>query len=216
MGIDIFTRAFFRFTFSVYPAPDELKIDGSLNGWTKKHLLHDVSDLDDTPSFADLYTGWKDDGLYFAVNARGKKEVVCNERKRNMCDAVDLWLDTRDIKQNHRASRFCHQYYLKPFNKERTGKPVIKQLKIGRAKEHAPIYTIKDFKLAMGTHDDGYTLEWYFPARTLNGYDPASFRKIGFAYRVTDHEHGNQVLPMHYPFPFMRDPSLWVSLELVD
>jgi hypothetical protein len=61
----------------------------------------------------------------------------------------------------------------------------------------------------------GYELEVWFPASSLNGFDPEANVKLGFFYRIRDSELGDQLLAMSNEFPVSDDPSLWVTLELV-
>ena len=54
------------------------------------------------------------------------------------------------------------------------------------------------------------------PAEALNGFDPDTNRRLGFAYQVTDPDRGDQFLGVGREFPVAEDPSLWATLELRD
>ena len=62
----------------------------------------------------------------------------------------------------------------------------------------------------------GYRLELFLPASALLGFDPETNRRLGFAYRVTDPDRGDQFLTVGREFPIGEDPSLWATLELID
>ena len=55
------------------------------------------------------------------------------------------------------------------------------------------------------------------PTRTaLNGFDPDTNRRLGFAYQIADHVHDDQFLGVGREFPLGENPSLWSTLELRD
>jgi hypothetical protein len=62
---------------------------------------------------------------------------------------------------------------------------------------------------------DGYLLQACVPAEALTGFDPAEHGRLGFTYAVVDRELGWQTFSIGPEFPFVEDPSLWGTLELV-
>ncbi len=63
---------------------------------------------------------------------------------------------------------------------------------------------------------DGWTLEVFLPAQALNGFDPETNRRLGFAYQVSDHVRQDQFLGVGRDFPIGENPSLWSTIELKD
>jgi hypothetical protein len=62
----------------------------------------------------------------------------------------------------------------------------------------------------------GWTLEVFLPASVLNGFDPETNRRLGFAYQVSDHLREDQFLAVGRDFPIGENPSLWSTIELKD
>ena len=62
---------------------------------------------------------------------------------------------------------------------------------------------------------DGYTIEGFIPTAALTGFSPADQPAVGFSYAVIDRELGWQTFSVGPELPFVDDPSLWGTLELV-
>ena len=62
---------------------------------------------------------------------------------------------------------------------------------------------------------DGYLVEGFIPAAALTGYSPTDQPAIGFSYAVIDRELGWQTFSVGPELPFLDDPSLWGTLDLV-
>ena len=62
-----------------------------------------------------MRAAWSEAGLAFSVRVEGKKHPSwCRETKLEDSDALQLWIDTRDTHNIHRASRFCHRFIFLP------------------------------------------------------------------------------------------------------
>lgn len=168
--------------------------------------------------FADVRLAWNPLGLGIQVQVSGKAEVPQGDADRpRASDGMTLWLDTRDARTGHRASRHCHQFHFLPMGggPERD-QPVFLQTKIHRALQDAPLCSPTAVAFRCTFRRGGYLLEEFLPAAVLNGYDPELNRRLGFYYVVRDAELGEQVLSLGADFPYWEDPSLWSILELVD
>jgi hypothetical protein len=128
---------------------------------------------------------------------------------------VQLWIDTRDTRNIHRASRFCHWFSaaLVP-GKSSVGVEAV-QKPIHRAQASAPICRPEQVQTRAERLKGGWRLELFLPAEVLHGFDPDTNRRLGFAYQVTDPERDDQFLGVGREFPIGEDPSLWSTLELV-
>src|SRR5262249_53883479 len=74
-----------------------------------------IAPLDRKKRFADVRLAWNELGLAFQAEVRGKEELPQGDADRvRGSDGVTLWLDTRDSRASHRASRFCHQFHFVP------------------------------------------------------------------------------------------------------
>lgn len=179
--------------------------------------LNGYSSLDGISEFADVRVGWNEFGLGVTVSVTGKKQEAVGDRERpRSSDGLTLWIDTREDRTSHRASRFCHQFHLLAAGggSDRS-EPIFVQSKINRALQDAPIAN-PNAVVFQGKHvRGGYQLQAFLSADVLNGFDPEEFPRLGIYTAVRDQELGDQYLTVNQDFPFADDPSLWQVLELV-
>jgi hypothetical protein len=173
--------------------------------------------MDERENFADVRLAWNEFGLGLQVSVRGKDQLPQGDLSRpRHSDGVTLWIDTRDSRASHRASRYCHQFHFLP-----TGggpdrdEPAVAQTKINRALQDAPLVSPSQVPFRCERTKGGYELEAFLPAAVLNGFDPEQNPRLGFYYAVKDAERGDQVLSVGADFPYWEDPSLWSVLELI-
>jgi hypothetical protein len=172
--------------------------------------------IDGQTNFADVRLAWNEAGIGLQVEVRGKQQLaVGNPDRPRGSDGVTLWLDTRDARAGHRASRTCHQFhFLASGSGPEHDEPAFVQAKINRALEDAPLALASQVLFKVHTRKSGYILEAFLPTAVLNGYDPEEHRRLGFFYAVRDDELGEQLLNLSPEFPFWEDPSLWSELDL--
>ena len=208
------TRFLFRFS-----APCA-RFDGA---WTAKgvelsdsYRLPSLGEIEGRPDYAEVRAGWNDAGLFFTVNVKGKKHPLwCRENKLEDSDGLQLWIDTRDTHNIHRASRFCHRFVFLPAGGGRQlFEPVADQLLIDRARENAQPVRPGQLKVYSVAAKDGYRMSAYVPAAALTGFNPIDNPRLGFTYYLFDREFGEQTFSMGLQFPFAADPGLWGTLEL--
>jgi hypothetical protein len=179
--------------------------------------LDNFAAWDDLRNFADVRIAWNEFGLGFQVEIRGKEQALqADESRARASDGVTLWIDTRDARTSHRASRHCHQFHFLP-----TGggpdreDPVVVQAKINRALNDAPLSPSGSIPFRSVPVKGGYRLEAFLPAAVLHGFDPEQNPRLGIHYAVRDAELGEQVLSVGADFPYWEDPTLWSALELI-
>jgi hypothetical protein len=168
--------------------------------------------------FAQLRAGWNEQGMYFWLKVKGKKQSLwCRNTQLLESDGLQIWLDTRDTHNVHRATRFCHWFLLLPAGGgPATKKPIATMLKINRAKEHSPAINQMPISVDSKLQKSGYELAAFLPAECLNGWDSADHRLIGFNYVVNDRELGSQSLAVGLDYPVAEDPALWNTLVLAE
>jgi hypothetical protein len=169
-------------------------------------------------NFADVRLAWNDLGIGLQVEVRGKEQPPRGDVSRPRgSDSITLWIDTRDARASHRASRYCHQFHLLAAGggPERD-EPALVQTAIHRALQDAPLCAPSAVPFRGQPLQAGYRLEAFFPAAVLHGFDPDQNRRLGFYYAIQDAEKGLQVLSVGADFPYWEDPSLWSVLELAD
>jgi len=179
--------------------------------------LDNFAAMDERRNFADVRLAWNELGLGLQVQVKGKEQAAQGDASRPRgSDGVTFWIDTRDARTSHRASRYCHQFHLLP-----TGggpdrdEPAFVQTKIHRALQDAPIALAAAVPFRCARLKTGYRVEAFLPAAVLTGYDPEEHPRLGVYYAVRDTEKGEQVLGVGHEFPYAEDPSLWEVLELV-
>jgi hypothetical protein len=209
------TRFLFRFAAScLYEAGLGTKLPTEL---PVECRLPSLGELEGQRSFADVRAAWNESGLGFSVRIEGKKHPSwCRETKLEDSDALQVWVDTRDTHNIHRASRFCHRFIALPSGGGRSlDQPVVDQLLVDRARENANPVRPGLLKVASEKRVGGYVLSLFIPSAALTGFNPADHPRLGFTYFVFDRELGQQYFSVGSEFPFPSDPSLWGTLELV-
>lgn len=178
--------------------------------------MDNFAELDEQRNFADVRLAWNEHGLGFQVEVRGKEQSPQGSADRpRSSDGVTLWLDTRDSRASHRASRYCHQFHFLPMGGgPDKDEPVFAQAKINRALHDAPLCSAGAVPFRASLIRGGYLLEAFLPASVLHGFDPEQNSRLGFYYVVRDGELGEQFLSVGPEFPYWEDPSLWSVLHL--
>jgi hypothetical protein len=210
-----------RFLFRVaYPCPylkDLPREDDRLLDLPEMCRVDNFAAMDERRNFAEVRLAWNELGMGFQAEVAGKDQLPQGDAARPRgSDGVTLWLDTRDARSSHRASRYCHQFHFLP-----TGggpdrdEPVLVQTKINRALQDAPLSPASAVLFRSTRTRSGYIIEAFLPVAVLNGFDPEQNPRLGFYYAVRDAELGEQVLSVGSDFPYWEDPSLWRVLELV-
>ena len=192
--------------------------------WTGKgaaldqtYRLMNFAELEAAAEWADVRVGWSEAGLAFALRVQGKRQAPwCRAAKPEDSDGLQVFIDTRDVHNIHRAGRFCHRFVFLPGGDgRRFDTPVAEGLAIHRAREHPRAIPPNGLRVRSEKRIDGYVLEGFIAAGALTGFDPAEHPRLGFTYAVLDRELGEQTFSAGSPMPYREDPSLWATLELV-
>jgi hypothetical protein len=193
------------------------KDDDHLIDLPETALVNSHAQLDGGLSFAEVRLGWNEFGLAVQVEVKGKEQSpVGDSGTAKSSDGLSLWIDTRDSRASHRASRFCHQFlFLAAGGGPDKDEPFLTQVKINRAQQDAPLANLADIPFRGRHTRTGYRLEAFLPATALSGFDPEQHPRLGVYYAVRDRELGDQFLSVGWEFPFSDDPSLWGVLELI-
>lgn len=181
------------------------------------YRLLNLAEIDGRKSLADVRAAWSEEGLAFSVRVEGKKQPPwCRESRLEDSDGLQVWIDTRDTHNIHRASRFCHRFVFLPGGGGRKlQQPIADQLIINRARENAKAIRPQILKIRSEKRIDGYRIEAFLPAEALTGYDPVEHPRLGFTYALYDRELGLQTFSAGGEYPYAEDPSVWATLELV-
>lgn len=215
------SRFLFRFAIPVHKVTciprkgSKTESEGLLN-LPSNCALPDFSEFDQQTSFAEIRLAWNEAGLGISAIVNGRKTPPAGNPENSWSsDSLHLWIDTRNTQTIHRAGRFCHHFAIVPTagKKSRPGLS-IRQWAIPRAREESPLADPETFQGSYTQLPNGYRLDAWIPAAALQGFDPDSYRRLGFYYYLRDSELGEQFLSVNQEFPFATDPSLWWTLEL--
>lgn len=190
------------------PQADSLDID---------YRLVSIAELEEAARSIDFRMAWSEEGLAFAAHVQGKQQPPwCRTSRPEDSDGVQLWVDTRDVHNVHRAGRFCHRFLFMPVGGgNRLDQPVAQWLPINRAKEHPKAIKPGQVQIRGERRPGGYLIEGLLPAEALTGFDPQEYPRLGFTYAVIDRELGEQTFDVGSPMPYQEDPSLWSTVELI-
>jgi hypothetical protein len=211
-----------RFLFRIaYPCRYQRKMplenDDRLLELPESCRIDNFAAMDEKTNFAEVALAWNEFGIGLQVEVKGKdQEPQGDASKPRGSDCVSIWIDTRDSRTSHRASRYCHHFYFLPTGGGPEGdQPALGQLKIHRALDDAPLCNTTEIPFRSTRIRRGYIIEAFLPATVLHGFDPEQNPRLGFFYWVHDRELGDQTLGVGGAFPYMEDPSLWSVVELV-
>ncbi len=185
-------------------------------GLNENYRLVSLAELEHPGRVPDFRAAWSEEGMVFSVLVEGKQQPPwCRATQVSESDGMQIWIDTRNVQNVHRASRFCHRLVFLPSGgAAKTTDPVAAVLPINRARElHGPIHE-GQLEVASKILADGYQLDAFVPAEALTGFNPEDHSAIGFNYAVYDRELGNHTLTAGGAMPYREDPSLWATLEL--
>jgi hypothetical protein len=212
LNLNIPQRAFFSYSFAC--PRRRIQVDGSLAEWDESCRLPELMGVEGQRSFASLYLSWDEETLYLGLEVKGKSRYKIDPKNYWQGDCLELWIDTRDVKDSHRANRYCHHFYVLPGGRGRDGlSPIARQVSIDRAREQAPPCPEESIQVALKRLKRGYQLELGLPASGLNGYQPREFNRLGFNYALRDAELGLQSWAASRELS--ADPSTWGTLELL-
>ncbi len=210
-------RFLFRVAYPCLHHADMPLEDDELLDLPERYRIDNFAGMDDQHNFADFRVAWNDRGLGVQVDVRGKDKPVAGDASRpRHSDGFSLWIDTRDARTSHRASRHCHLFHFLATGggPDKDG-PAFVQWRINRALQDAPQVSVRDVPFRFHNIRGGYRLEAFLSATVLNGFDPEQNPRLGFFYVVHDLELGDQTLSAATDLPYGEDPTLWSVLECV-
>jgi hypothetical protein len=183
----------------------------------ERYRLTSFAELEQQPAFAEVRVAWNNTGVAFTVLVEGKRQAPwCRASRPEDSDSFQVWIDTRDVRNVHRASRFCHRFIFLPSGAgQRLDEPSAQWLPIHRAREQPKTILSRQLQVRGQQRNHDYVLHAFVAAEALTGFDPIEHPHLGFNYAVIDRELGVQTLTVGSPMPYQEDPSLWATLELV-
>ncbi len=198
-----------------------LRYDGTWNDQLhlpEEYNIPSFGTFEEQLEYADVRMGWNKTGLFVNVFVTGKKKALwCRSTQLLESDGLQLWIDSRNTQNIHRASKFCHWFLLLPAGAGSSNdQPLATMLKINRAKEDPPMFNPKSISIAAAAKPTSYAMTAFIPAASINGWNTDDQRNLGFNFAVIDRELGWQTLAVGPELPIHEDPSLWHTLHLID
>jgi hypothetical protein len=190
---------------------------GSLVELPESCSIPSLQQLDQPAAWASVRAGWNAEGIGLVVLAAGVPAAQLNHRPEGFA-TVRFWLDTRDTRGVSRATRFCHHFVAKMESRRTLGplKVHVERREIARSLDDPPPCRLDVIAARAAVTSAGWRLELFLPVQVLNGFDPETNRRLGFAYQITDYVRDDQFLSVGRDFPIGENPSLWATLELLD
>jgi hypothetical protein len=186
------------------------KVPPSAKLMRRKFLLPDLSEWQAEERFAAVAMAWSEAGIFVDVFVEKPFEEALYPRFSEG-EAVELFFDTRDLKGAGFATRFCHQFIFLPQPVQGISAQEISHF---RTEDTHPLCDSADLQVTAEIGKKDYELRIFIPANCLHGFDPSSFEKIGFTYRI----HRFKGAPQHFAlssqhFSLEQHPRLWASFK---
>jgi hypothetical protein len=165
-------------------------------------------------SLASFRMAVSDTALFVSAYVTGKRHKAwCRESMLDSSDGLHVWIDTRNSRDVHRATRFCHHLVFAPAGRgPKFEQPCCGWVPINRARENSKPPSDKSISLQAVVSAAGYELHAAIAWNGLTGFDRNDFPVIGFYMAVIDRELGWQSLGLAPPYPVAEDPSIWLEL----
>ena len=163
----------------------------------KTYLLPDTTKILREESLATIAMAWNEEGLLFQVRIKGEYSDE---------DQIELFLDTRDLKEAGYLTKFCHHFIIAG----EEGKEVTKL----RIDESRPLS--ENISVELTKEKNRYEWQIAIPSQNLYGFEPSLCDRLGFTYRVHRLNGEMQHFVADSPFYAIEEhPSLWASLKLL-
>ncbi len=164
----------------------------------KTYLLSDPSKWFGEESFGQVALAWNPEGIL---------AEVLFDKEFAEGDSVELFIDTRDLKNAGFPHQFCHHFFITP-----EGGSEITQF---RTEDRHPLCDPKGIDVKTDFGKSNYRVHIFISSQCLHGYDTTLFDRIGFTYRLNRLRREPQhfvVSSRFYGIP--QHPSLWATLKM--
>ncbi|MGQ9505365.1 MAG: hypothetical protein ACUVQG_08760 [Thermogutta sp.] len=216
LKIDIPARGLFHFAVPCYFQKPLWGEGGAL--LSERHRLPNLAQVDKSTSWVEAYAGWNDDG--FALRFR----VYDKETPRLLAAtgrgaSIFVWINTRAAQDIHRATHYCHWFEIRPTKGrkgELTGKVLWRAIPKARDVPISPPLQSIQAHVDIQPNMQDYTVDLLFSREALTGYYPREHRRIGLNFEIEGVTREALTFSAGFPLPYREDPSLWVTLDLVE
>ena len=195
---------FFEFEADIY----ELKKHGSLSD-VQKYVLPSLSKLWNEEQFATVSMGWSANSLSFLVDVKND-EVKPSYPDIQKGDSIELFIDTRNLKNSKLVHRFCHHFYFLP---ARIDGVMSKEITRFHGDDKHTLCNQDDIEVVVKIRKNGYVSEITIPDSALFGFQPDEVKELGFSYRINRFNGFCQQFTPHKRIE--EHPYLWATVKLI-
>lgn len=199
--------SFFQMSFDI----EQLKGSSEVP-FKKPYLLPHLDDLLDEDPFAQVAIAYHSKGLYISIKV-DKPFEEAHYPKIELGDAVEIFIDTRNLKSVGSLHKFCHHFvaFAKPIDNHSFFE--VTRL---RMEDSHPLCDPSLLHCDVEFRKKDYTMHLFIEADALFGYDPVECKKLGFSYII----HGKNYRPQHLQFSseqylIHKYPASWACLNLI-
>lgn len=162
-------------------------------------------------SFADVAMWYEMEGIHLSIMVHKSFEDVAFPNVEEG-DSVELFFDTRDLKEIGSIHKFCHHFIFLP---KEVGGIIACEITKLRADDAHPLCDPKTLHVQTAFSKKSYEMRIFISQEALYGFDPNSFNRIGFAYRINRKGGKSQHFTVSsLDYSIEKYPSLWASLKL--
>lgn len=164
----------------------------------------------------DTRIAWSEEGLTFQFQLRGKlRRPYCRLSDLEHSDGIEIYVDTRNTKNVHRATRYCHRFVFLPGGGGPGEKdPYGSMLKINMARGEPATMGAYQPHVECKLSSTGYRLTCHLSRQYLEGWSPSEQPEVGIFFHLRDAEMGHICLAYDKQLPVGEDPSLWPTAFL--
>lgn len=173
------------------------------------------AELSGHPKFAQVRVAFGTNAIFLQVDVLGKKQLPwCREGRLEDSDGLHVWIDTRNSRDIHRATKFCYRFAFCPMGRgPKADLPFAGWAPINRARDNSKPPPDDMLAVRSAMQVDRYRVVGAIHFDALVGLDLQDFPVLGFYYAVLDREFGFQTMNLPVTLPVMDDPSLWGQLQ---
>lgn len=174
----------------------------------KRYLLPDMTGMGDDAEIGQVSMGWSPEGLIVLVKFdEAFDSSVYPDISRG--DAVELFIDTRDVKTSGFNTRFCHHFFFLPNAVDGVDRGELTHF---RTEDRHELCEATELGLKQLSKK---SLEIRIPTDCMTGYDPVDFGRIGLSYRLWQHGEAQHFSVSTNEYAVEQQPSLWSTARFV-
>ncbi len=179
--------------------------------FSNNYLLPRTSEFSSEEEFAKVFFAWHEEGIHIHAEIAEEMENASFSNYRSG-DALEVFIDTRDLKSRKALSPFCHHFVI--FGEKVNGF-FGHEITRFRAEGGHPLCHPRDISVEADIKPKKSRLTIYLPHYSLYGFDPLSFQRLGFSYRVNRTQKSPQSFSVNSEeFNLSEHPNLWASLRM--